>query len=71
LVIRHWRSPAPPHSSFCAADHRLFHSAFAHAITPPQNLNFSRECRMQFYAIYFHFSGVGMRARPKNQKRFH
>jgi hypothetical protein len=50
----------PSHSSFC-----IFHFAFAHAITGGQQLNFSRECRMQIYAIYFHFSRVGMPSDPK------
>jgi hypothetical protein len=34
-----------------------------------QKLNFSRECRMQIYAIYFHFSRVGMPSNSKIAKR--
>jgi hypothetical protein len=69
------RTPDPKplelfHSSFCDADHQLFHFAFAHAITGSQQLNFSRECRMQIYAIYFQKIGVGTPSNPKNAKRF-
>ena len=35
-------------------------------ITAPENLNFSRECRMQIYAIYFQKTGVGRGSARKN-----
>jgi hypothetical protein len=37
-------------------------------IMEPQKLNFSRECRMQIYAIYFQKTRVGRGSDQKNQK---
>jgi hypothetical protein len=63
--LRETFRPPPALSSFC-----IFHSAFADAITVLEKLNFSRECRMQIYAIYFQKTGVGWGSDPKNPLKF-